>query len=188
MSSPRFACLSSSGKYFMCLGRLWGHCCSAPSAGAAHSKRRADGSERSVEICILERAARCVLVATGKCRARNAECCCTRDSRIHYTSVRWLVEPRRANHSNREAGMTMRWRLTAAMVSCFIFKATNQRLLYACCYGSASSSPISHVLFDVRSRKRCDVISTVVEQPRFGLKLTLSTTLESMHPLRPSHE
>lgn len=94
MSSPRFACLSSSGKYFMCLGRLWGHCCSAPSAGAAHSKRRADGSERSVEICILERAARCVLVATGKCRARNAECCCTRDSRIHHTSVRWLVEPR----------------------------------------------------------------------------------------------
>ena len=27
--------------------------------------------------------------------------------------------------------MTMRWRLTAAMVSSFIFKAANQRLSYA---------------------------------------------------------
>jgi hypothetical protein len=70
--------------------------------------------------------------------------------------------------------MTMRWRLTAAMVSRFISKAANQRLSYACCYGSASSSPISHVLFDVRSRKSCDVISTVVEQPRLGLKLAHS--------------
>jgi hypothetical protein len=78
----------------MCLGRLWGHCCSAPSAGAAHSNSRADGSDRRVEICILERAVLCALVASSKCRARIAECCGTIDSRIHHTPVRWLVEPR----------------------------------------------------------------------------------------------
>lgn len=53
----------------------------------------------------------------------------TRESTIHPRGGWWSRD--RANHSNREAGMTMRWRLTAAMVSSFIFKAANQRLSYA---------------------------------------------------------
>ena len=41
--------------------------------------------------------------------------------------MRWLVGLERANHANREAGMTMRWRLTAAKVSRCILAATNQQ-------------------------------------------------------------
>lgn len=32
-----------------------------------------DGNDRRVEICILERAARCKLVVSVECRARNAD-------------------------------------------------------------------------------------------------------------------
>jgi hypothetical protein len=88
-------CLSSSGKYFICFGRLWGHCCDKVAVGAAQRIRRMlEGKESRVEICILERAARCRLVASSRRRARNVELCCARYSRFYYTFVRWLVESR----------------------------------------------------------------------------------------------
>src|SRR5690242_2571974 len=73
MSSPRLTWCSSSGKYFICFGRLWGHCCCALTVGAAHSNTSTvGGSDRRVEICILQGDARCKLVA--RVRMQGEEC------------------------------------------------------------------------------------------------------------------
>jgi hypothetical protein len=53
MSKALFACSSSSGKYFKCLGTLCGHCGSAHDAGAHSSKSMVGGSDRRVEKCMM---------------------------------------------------------------------------------------------------------------------------------------
>ena len=49
----RLACISSSGKYFMCRGRLCGHCGSAVEGVAQRSVRMAGGSDNRFARCIV---------------------------------------------------------------------------------------------------------------------------------------
>jgi hypothetical protein len=51
-SRPRLTCASSSGKYFMCFGRLWGHAGSANAGVAQSSRMMAGGSDSREGRCI----------------------------------------------------------------------------------------------------------------------------------------
>ena len=52
ISRPRFTCGSSSGKYFMCFGRLWGHAGSANDGVAQSSRMIAGGSDSREGRCM----------------------------------------------------------------------------------------------------------------------------------------
>jgi hypothetical protein len=49
----RFACTSSSGKYFKCFGTLCGHCSSADDVVAQSSAMMAGGSDKKLGRCII---------------------------------------------------------------------------------------------------------------------------------------
>jgi hypothetical protein len=60
-SNPLFTRISSSGKYFRCLGRLCGHCGSAHEVVAHSRMRKVGGSARRFVSCISKCLRQCVL-------------------------------------------------------------------------------------------------------------------------------